>query len=279
VERIAVVGVGAIGGLLAAELIAAGNDVTLCGRTPLERLVVERDEHPREYAVHVHTDPAEVNPARHALVALKGHDNAAANPWLERLRPEVVVVVQNGVEHAQGIDRAIVPGIINTAVERAPGKLVHRAGGRLTLAPGGEAFTALLDGSAVEVVIEPDFKTAAWRKLLSNFGANPLTAITQRRSDVFREPVVRAFVLDLLAEAIAIGRAEGARLTDADAANTLANYDALPDDVGTSMLYDREAGRPLEIEPLVGAVLRAAERHGLQAPRAETLRALLVAIR
>ncbi len=279
--EVAVIGVGAIGGLLAAELIAAGNDVTLCGRSPVERLVVERDEAPRDFVVHTHTDPDEVGPVPYVIVALKGHDNEAANPWLERLVAPgtVVLVVQNGVEHERGIRTPVVPAIIVAATERtAPGRMVHRAGNRLTVAPGGEAFAGLLAGSVLEVVVEPDFKTAAWRKLLSNLGANPLTAITQRRSDVFREPAVRTFVLALLQEAVTIGRAEGAQLSDDDPATTLANYDKLPDDVGTSMLYDREAGRPLEIEPLVGAVLRAADRHGLRAPRAETLYALLKAI-
>ena len=279
VERIGIVGVGAIGGLLAAELIAAGHDVVLCGRSPLTRLVVDRRERPRDFDVNVHTDPFHTGPVDYALVTLKGHDNAAANPWLDRFDARVVVVVQNGVEHEQGIGREVVPGIINTAVERTgPGRLVHRAGNQLTLGPGGEAFAPLLEGSALTVRIDPDFRTAAWRKLLSNLGANPLTALAQRRSDVFREPAVRKFVLDLLAEAVTIGRAEGARLNDDDPAATLTGYGALADDVGTSMLHDREAGRRLEIEPLVGAVLRAADRHGLPAPRAETLYALLKAI-
>jgi 2-dehydropantoate 2-reductase len=276
-ERVAVVGVGAIGGLLAAELLAAGNDVTLCARSPLKRLVVEREDDPRDFAVETQTEPDGLSAHPYVVVALKGQESDAANPWLDKLADDdtVVVVVRNGVEHGEGI----VPGIINTAVERkGPGHLVHRAGNLLTLGPGGEAFAPTLDGSALRVQIEPDFKTAAWRKLLSNLGANPLTAITERRADVFTEPAVREMVAKLLAEAVAIGRAEGAQLTDDDLANTFANYDSLPPDTGSSMLYDRLAGRPLEIEPLVGAVIRKAKEHGLEAPRAETLYALLKAI-
>src|SRR3954469_19890125 len=165
---VAVIGVGAIGGLLAAELIAAGNEVTLCGRSRLERLVVERAVAARDFAVRTHTDPGSVEPVDCAVVTLKGHDNAAANPWLDALKATTVVVVQNGIEHEHGFDAEIVPGIINTAVERtAPGRLVHRAGDQLTLGPGGEMFAPLLDGSALTVRVDPDFRTAAWRKLLS----------------------------------------------------------------------------------------------------------------
>src|SRR4051794_36337358 len=92
---VAVIGVGAIGGLIAAELLAGGHEVRLCTRTPIERLTVERDEHPRDLPV----PPAGDAPIDFAVVALKGQDSAQAQPWLERLAPETVVVVQNGVEH------------------------------------------------------------------------------------------------------------------------------------------------------------------------------------
>jgi 2-dehydropantoate 2-reductase len=275
---VAVIGVGAIGGLIAAELLAAGHEVALCTRTPLQRLVVERDTHPRDVAVPAIAPPR----VRFAVVALKGQDSAQAMPWLERLTPEVVVVIQNGVEHEAHIDHPrLVPAIANTAVERiGPGHLIHRAGDQLTLAdrPGAAEFAALLDGSALQTQLEPDFTTAAWRKLLTNLAGNPLTAITQRRSDVYALPEVRELVLALVGEALSVARAEGAQLPDSAPQEVLDGLSSLPLDVGSSMLSDRLAGRPLEVEPLVGAVLRAARRHGLQAPRTQTLYALLRAI-
>jgi 2-dehydropantoate 2-reductase len=276
---VAVIGVGAIGGLVAAELIALGHSVVLCTRTPVERLVVEREVHPRDLL------PPERAPgtARFAVVALKGHDSAAAVPWLERLRPSYVVVIQNGVEHEAHIaHRGLIPAIANTAVERvAPGRLVHRAGDLITLAerPGAAEFAALLEGSALRTKLEPDFLTAAWRKLLSNLAGNSITALTGRRADVFTEPAIRELARGVLDEAVAIGRAEGAALTAEDVDATLAFIDGMPPDVGSSMLYDRLAGRALEIEPLVGAVLRAGVRHGFDAPRVAALYALLSALR
>jgi 2-dehydropantoate 2-reductase len=269
---VAVIGVGAIGGLVAAELLAAGHEVRLCTRTPVERLRVERDTHPRDLPV-----PPAAGEVDIAVVALKGQDTPAARPWLERLRPETVVVIQNGVEHERHLEH-VVPAIINTAVERVgPGHLIHRAGDLLTLAdrPGAAEFAALLRGTALATKLAPDFTSAAWRKLLTNLAGNPLTAITQRRSDVYEHPAVRAFVLALVAEGLAVARAEGAVLPDSTPRDVLDGLCALPLGVGSSMLSDRLAGRPLEIDPLVGAVLRAAERHGLDAPRTHTLYALL----
>ena len=126
---VAVVGVGAIGGLVAAELMAAGAEVTLCTRSPLDQLVVDRGERPRDFAVRTVTDPAAAAPVRFVVVALKAQDSAHAAPWLARLvGPDTtIVVIQNGVEHeARLASHAVVPAIINTAVERlAPGRLKH----------------------------------------------------------------------------------------------------------------------------------------------------------
>lgn len=293
-RSIAVVGAGAIGGLVAAELRAAGHAVTLCVRRPIERLVVTRDRDPRDLAVGAEhgliaaTSPDDVDTVRWAIVTLKGQDSEAAAPWLASLvGPDTVVVaIQNGVEHRERLGphvhgAPLVPALIDTAVERtAPGKLVHRAGHTIALDDqgGADRFAALFAGSTLDVRVEPDFLTAAWRKLLSNVAANPITTLTNRRMEVFGEPAIRRLALELLEEAVRVGRAEGAALTDDEPERTLAAYDELPPDGGSSMLYDRLAGRPLEAEPLTGAVVRAAERHRLPAPRNRTILALLTAL-
>jgi 2-dehydropantoate 2-reductase len=298
-ESVAVVGAGAIGGLLAAELHVAGHQVTLCARRPLDRLVVEREGEVRDLpvvavgearadALAVATTPADVRAVPWAIVALKGQDSPAAGAWLAALvdSETVVIAVQNGVEHRQRIGpqahgALVLPALANTAVERvAPGHLVHRAGDLLTVPdePAAERFAGLLRASALRVQIEPDFVSAAWRKLLSNLAANPLTTLTSRRMEVFADPPIRELALGLLREAVVIGRAEGARLGDDEPERTLAAYARFPADGGTSMLYDRLAGRPLEYDALTGAVVRAAQRHGLPAPLNQALLALLAGL-
>jgi 2-dehydropantoate 2-reductase len=298
-QSVAVVGAGAIGGLLAAELHSAGHRVTLCARGSLNRLVVERERAARDLAVvpvgdggddalAVATRPAEVGSMPWVIVALKGHDSPAAGPWLSALvrKDTVVVVVQNGIEqreriapHAHGAE--VVPAFANTAVERvAPGRLVHRAGDLLVVAaaPAADSFARLLESSALRVMVEADFVSAVWRKLLSNLAANPLTTLSNRRMEVFADHKIRELALELLREAAVIGRAEGARLADDEPERTLAAYDQLAADVGTSMLYDRLAGRALEYDALTGAVVRAARRHGLPAPLNEAVLALLAGL-
>jgi 2-dehydropantoate 2-reductase len=102
--------------------------------------------------------------------------------------------------------------------------------------------------------------------MLSNVAANPVTALTGRRMGVLRDPEVRELFQVLLAEAVAVGIAEGARLGPEDVAGTMAFYDQFGEDDGTSMLYDRLAGRELENELLSGAITRLGRRHGVPTP-------------
>jgi 2-dehydropantoate 2-reductase len=282
---IVVVGAGAVGGLLAAELVATGHELTLCTRRPLERIVVQRAECPLDVAVRSVTAPEELAPADWVFVALKGPDTPGAAPWLRAaVGPETVVVdVQKGVEHrlhlephAQGAP--VLPALAYTGVERVePGVLRHFAGNRLIVPAGaiGDRFQPLFAGTALGVELEPDFLTASWRKLLTNIPSNPITALTLGRMAVLDVPSVRALTQGLLSEAVEVGRAEGAKLDGEDVARTMAFYDALPRDGGTSMLYDRLAGRRLEHDLLTGAVVRAAERHGIDVPLNQTILALL----
>ncbi|TML17550.1 MAG: hypothetical protein E6G39_04415 [Actinobacteria bacterium] len=101
--RIVVVGAGSIGGFVAFELARAGHDVTLCVRSPFERLVVI-DEHGQrhERVLPILTDPADVAEADWVILATKAHQTEAAAQWLRNAcgpSTQGVVVMQNGVEH------------------------------------------------------------------------------------------------------------------------------------------------------------------------------------
>jgi 2-dehydropantoate 2-reductase len=78
----------------------------------------------------------------------------------------------------------------------------------------------------------------------------------------------REELVALVEETAAVGRASGA---DTDAATALARYDAIPAGMKSSMQRDAEAGRPLELDAIGGALLRAAERHGVAVPVATRL--------
>ena len=109
----------------------------------------------------------------------------------------------------------------------------------------GHEFGRLLDGTPLRVMLSNDFLTRAWRKLLLNVVVNPITALTLQRQVVVRREDVHALCLDMLEEAAAVGRADGAQLADDEPARIMAALLSAPPGLGTSMYFDRLAGRSL----------------------------------
>jgi 2-dehydropantoate 2-reductase len=276
---IAVIGLGSIGGVIAGVLASLGRyDITACVRRPIARLVVEHPEGTIDVPIHALTEPDEATPVNWVLLATKTQDTEAAAPWLKRLcGPKTrIVTLQNGIGHAERLApiagaAQIVPTIVYYNGERlAPDRARFRRAGQHDLAvsddEGGRAVTALLDGTGLRVLVTADFKTLAWRKLLLNAMANPITALTVQRQAVFRREDIKALCLDILRETAAVARADGAQLPEDEPEQLLATLLTYPPDAGTSMYFDRINGRPLEIEALTGAVVAAGERHGVATP-------------
>ncbi|WGF88822.1 2-dehydropantoate 2-reductase [Marinivivus vitaminiproducens] len=288
-SRVAVIGGGAIGGYLAAQAASAGHEVTLCVRNPFDRLVVKRDGAPREIPAAVVTEPDRLTaPFPWVFLTTKAQDTDGAAPWLERLAGPntVVVVAQNGVAHEARVaplapGAAVLPALIYVAAERtAPGRVTHHVGDRIVVPdhPAGHRFRRLLEGSNAAIEADPDFVSAAWRKLFSNLVANPITALTLRRIGVMQEPDVIELGRAILTEAVAVARAEGANVAESDVQATLDLYPTYNPQGGSSMLYDRLAGRPLEHAYITGAVVDAATRKGIDVPVNRAILTLLRAL-
>jgi 2-dehydropantoate 2-reductase len=284
---VAVIGLGSIGGVVAGLLGATGrHDLVACVRRPLDRLIVDRTEGTIETPIRALTDPAQAERKDWILLCTKAQDTSASAPWLQRLcGPSTrVAVLQNGIGHADRLARfagqaTIVPTIVYYNGERlAPDHVRYRRAGAHDFAVSddadGRAFAALLDGTAMPVLCTSDFKTLAWRKLLLNAVANPISALTLQRNAVFRREDIAALCLVLLEEVAAVGRADGADLPPNEAAQSMQRLLAVPADAGSSMYFDRLAGRPLEIEALTGAVVAAGERYDIKTPLSRMLLAL-----
>lgn len=289
--RIAVVGLGAIGGVVAAELAALGrHEVVVCVREPLQRLSVQRPQGTLDLPMRALTDPAQAVPVDWVLLCTKAHQTASVAPWLARLctAGTRVAVLQNGIGHAQRVEpfiggARVVPTIVYYNGERmAPDRMRLRPAGQYELAvedsADGRAFAALLDGSVMRLLQTDDLATLAWRKLLINAVANPVTALTLQRQAVFRRADIAALCLDILEETASVGRADGARLTADEPAAIMRTLLTYPADAGTSMYFDRLSGRALEVEALTGAIVARGQALGVRTPLNGLLLTLLRAI-
>lgn len=290
-EPVALIGAGAIGLSLASALAGTGRPITVCGgRKPIDHIEITEDGIPETWPVQHVTDPADIAEHTTAIVAVKAHHTPAVADWLRALaRPEVTVLVaQNGVEHRERVlphvgPAQIVPSVVYLNVERTePGHAILRRVGALdVVVPDDAASAALaaeLNAGGMRTSTEADFTTVAWTKLLTNITANPLTALTGRRAEVMRDPEIERIARRIMAEAVEVGRADGAALTDEHVDRAMHWLQHVPEGSTTSMREDRLAGRPLEYDALTGAVARAAERHGIDVPANRFVLALLSAI-
>jgi 2-dehydropantoate 2-reductase len=300
--NVAVIGGGAVGTVLAA---AAATPPIVCVRTPIPSLVLigpwpsapssspegpssaERPSssgRPVEVAARLVSSAAAIDgPVDLVFVTVKATESSSVRHWLSALcgPSTVVVAVQNGLDHASrftGVSGSVVPGLAYLAAERlGPGRVRHLSGRQLVVPESVAPVVA--DGvPAMSVRGETDMLSACWKKLLVNLVANPITALTMQRVGVMSSPGIADLARGVLAEAVEVGRAEGAEVSTADIEPIVAGATRWGPETGSSMLYDRQAGRPMEHQHLTGEVVRRGAAAGIPTPLNSALLALLEAV-
>ncbi|MET8580574.1 2-dehydropantoate 2-reductase [Streptomyces collinus] len=281
-RTVAVLGPGGIGGLLAALLSRSGHRVVCLAREATADTLRTDGIQVRSRLFGDFTAPVEADtelrePVDACLIAVKhtGLDAALARLAPDRLGDALVVPLLNGVEHPATLragyrpDR-VAPGVIRVESTRtAPGVIDHGSPfAEIDLAGDGvprprlDSLAEVLTDAGVTTRVLTDETAALWAKLA--FLA-PFALLTTR----YGVPVGEARTLhreeleSLVAETAAVSRACGA---PADPARSLARFDAFPASTKSSMQRDAEAGRPLELDAIGGALLRAADRHGVPVP-------------
>lgn len=292
VARVALVGPGAIGSVVAAAVQQAGrHDLMLCARRDpgTVRILDERSGAETTLACRVLTSPDYVGAASPwVLLAVKAHQTEGASGYLSRLcaAETTAVVLQNGVEHVARVARhvngaTILPGIVWISAETVESGLVTVGAEmrpRIQVPSGnvGTAFAKLMEGGLLDVELVDDFTTALWRKLAVN-ALTCLMALTGCRMGVYRREDIGDLARAMAAECLAVARAEGAKLPETSDA-LVEHFRALPPDTGSSILFDRLADRQLEWDALIGVIRRFGRRHGIATPVSDVVTPLLAAI-
>lgn len=282
---IALIGPGAIGGTIATWLAQREDiDLTVCVRTPFETLSVETPDATITAIPKIATSPEGLSPVDWVLVATKTYDDAAAAAWLKPLLgPDTkVAVIRNGVEHREAFagrvaEANLVPVIVDFPAERpAPGVFRQRRYGWIRVPQGaaGEAFAALFAHTPIDVATTDDFVSVAWRKLALN-AAGAVNAATLKPSGVSHDYGAAAVMKALIAECVAVGRAEGATLADDLGDQVVNGYRDGPPDLVNSLLADRQAGRPMELDARNGVIVRKGATHGVPTPANAMIVALI----
>ncbi len=298
--RVGVVGAGAIGGFLAAALARSGVSVAAVARGEhldairAHGLQIESDLGSFQTPVEAGDDLRALGNFDVLMLTFKAHQWPALLPALARFarRDTTIVTLQNGIPFwyvreppLQSVDphgeigklfadEQIVGGVVHVSgrVSR-PGTIVQSGGTRYVLgSPSGtnnertERVVALLRQAGLAPELDDSIRTTIWLKLVNNAGLNPVS--TLRRLTIrplLADAQARAEVRALMAEALRVGQSMGV-VKDVDI-DARIDYAARLDDVKTSMLQDDERGRPLELEPILGAIIELAERYDVAVPK------------
>jgi len=309
--RFLIAGAGAIGAYLGARMTCAGFDVTLFARGPHLRAMQQHgvrvksvegdfDAHPRIVGTLEEAGPADV-----VFLGVKAHALTALAPQLAPVLglETTVVSTQNGIPwwyfqssggpldgiHLERVDpggaiaaaieaRRVVGSIVYFATEVAePGVVRHTEGNRISLGePDGSRSERIrqiaeaLIASGMRAPVTTRIRHEIWVKILGNVAFNPISALTGATiAAMTRDPEVAALARKIMKEAEAVALALGLELPI-----SIAQRMAGAEKVGehkTSMLQDLEAGRPIELEAVVGAVVELGERLNLPMPHTRTV--------
>lgn len=285
--EIALLGPGAIGTTIAAVLHEVDRTPVLCGRTAHPQLILRHDEGEIVVPGPVLSDPAAIHhPVELLFVAVKTTQVADSAAWLAALcdKNTVVCALQNGVEQKDLLEpyvngATVLPSVVWFPAQREEDASVWlRAKPRLTLpdVPQARRVADALKGTRCSVELATDFISIAWRKLLQNAVAG-LMVLANRRAGMFAREDITALALLYLRECLTVARAQGAVLNDSVPQEIVDGFHRAPADLGTSILADRQANRPLEWDIRNGVIQRYGRAQGIPTPISDVLVPLLAA--
>ncbi|MFD4527714.1 2-dehydropantoate 2-reductase [Streptomyces sp. NPDC058470] len=309
--KIAVLGAGAIGAYVGAALHRGGAEVHLIARGEHLKAIRAhgvRVNSPRgDFVAHPHAtdDPAEVGAVDYVFLGLKAHSYPSSGSLIAPLLGERTAVVagQNGVpwwyfhklagpyegRRIEAVDpagatsrvlppeRAIGCVVYPATVIESPGVIRHLEGTRFSIGePAGgvsDRCTALSEAmvaGGLKSPVEPNLRDDIWIKLMGNVAFNPISALTRATmADICGHPPTRRLVTLLMEETLDIASRVGST-PDISIEKRLRGAEGVGHHK-TSMLQDLEAGKQLELDAIVTAVVEMADISGAQAP---TLRAV-----
>ncbi len=300
--QIAVMGAGSVGGYLGGMLARAAHRVTLVARGPrLEAIlahgltVITPQETftlrcPEDMAAT--SDPSTLGPVELLLWTVKTyHNEEAVSAALPLLGQETAVLpLQNGVDSYLPLsrafgDQAVLPGAIYIEASTPGPDSIRQAGDVVRVIFGepdnsdsdrGRLIAHSLNTAGVPAEFSLDVKKALWSKFLFIATMAGVTSVSRRSmAQLMTEARWREVIVSCLREIQGVARASGVELEATIVPDTLAYIDGSLEDLSASMHADIMAGRPLELEALNGAVVRAGEAAGVPTPINDLLYALL----
>ncbi len=283
---IAILGPGGVGGFLAGALTRAGTPVSVVARELTAELIASDGLHVSsvllgDFDAHPRATATLDRPVDALIVATKA---GGLESGLERIvgDPGLVVPLLNGLDHMSTLrarfgERVVAATIRIEADRPEPARIVQTSPFlRVDIASpdrdrsaAAEALAQALTDAGVPTQVHGSESQILWSKLVRlNAIACTTSAHDLTMGAIRTDPALRAELEAVVRETVAVAVAEDAQI---EADRVIVELDSTHPTLGSSMQRDIAAGRPPELDAIPGAVLRAADRHGLQCPTIERL--------
>ncbi len=292
--KIAVMGAGAVGGYYGGVLAKHGEDVSLICRGAHRDAIVKNGlrvkSHWGDFTVRPQAtpDPRQVGPVDLVLYCVKLYSNAEALPLIKPMvGPKTsVLTLQNGVTSGEtvaamyGWDRVLQGATYHEAELGGPGEVVQtgptariefgESNGKRT--PRVTAIEKSLSKPGIQVKVSDNIAETLWSKLVS-VGSVGTTMTATRASlvELFAMPDGEATIRTVMQEIIAVGKAHGLKFKPRIVDEKVAGIKEEANNFRSSLQYDLEHGRPLELDDILGAVIRKGREKGIPVPASAAL--------
>lgn len=292
--RIAVMGAGAVGGYFGGVLANQGEDVTLIARGAHGEAIAKNglkvDSHWGNFTVNVPVtnDPSTVGEVDLILHCIKLYSNADAFPTMKPMIGEktTILTIQNGATSGSIIGKAfganhVLQGAtyIETGIT-GPGH-IHQSGSTAmiefgeedgSMTPRIEAIQNLLNREEIQIKVSSNIVDTLWNKMVSVGAIGSVMAASRASfSEILASPHGEHSVRTTMEEIVAVGQSQGVTFPPRCVESKMEDAIAEAEETQASLQYDLDNGRPLELDDILGSVVRIGREVGIPVPSSVAL--------
>ncbi len=272
--KIGILGVGAIGNLMASLLIAGDYELLFFNRRKLERLRIRSEEHITDLPIETVTEPVNKE-LDWLIICLKEYHYQRAMVWFTKLigKSTKVAVIRNGLNHKIPLldfanDQQLLECIIDCPVQLDSKGYFQLKKPKIICSAGklGNSFSSLFKKDQITIVQSLDFKTEAWKKVCQSSALGGLLCVERDTCRIFKDEKNVIKFINLLEECISVARADGAKIEPDFVQLKVKELRHYPPSKGSSMLSDLLANKPIELGAKNGLISKMGQKYSLSTP-------------
>lgn len=272
---IAIIGPGAVGTTIAAELKANLPETQLIGRYNKTMTYL-----PEYTSLAQSIDVTAYEDVHHIfdviIIAVKTHQLQSVIKQLPKIahKDTLIILAQNGYGQLHHIPyQHVYQAVVYISGQKINDTVTHFRDFRLHVQDSNATriFKQQLTHTKIELYLENNIEHKIWYKLLVNLAINSITAIGHQPAKILKSPGIKELCRSIIKDGLRVAQSEGIQLSEQTIDDIMTIYQGYPDEMGTSMYYDVLNHQPLEVEAIQGYMYKKAKEHQLHTPYLDTV--------